>query len=85
MTTANTTATTTSILAIDLGKYKSVACAHDPDRGEARFHTLPTTRAELGRLLAPHRRRHRGLDATEKQNAAPVCSSDWFAGARHSQ
>jgi transposase len=51
MTTANTNATTTAILALDLGKYKSVACAYDPDDGEARFHTLPTSRAELARLL----------------------------------
>jgi hypothetical protein len=86
MTTANTTATTTAILALDLGKYKSVACAYDPsDGGAARFHTLPTSRAELSRLLAPRRRCHRGLDATEKQNAAPVWSSGLFAGARHVQ
>jgi hypothetical protein len=43
MTTATTTATTTAILALDLGKYKSVACAYDPAGGEARFHTLPTS------------------------------------------
>jgi transposase len=51
MTTATATATTTAILALDLGKYKSVACAYDPAGGEARFHTLPTTRDELARLL----------------------------------
>jgi transposase len=45
------TTSTTAILALDLGKYKSVACAYDPADGEARFHTLPTSRAELGRLL----------------------------------
>jgi transposase len=43
--------TNTPILALDLGKYKSVACAYDPQGGESRFHTLPTTRAELARLL----------------------------------
>src|SRR5438270_12260514 len=53
MTTA--TATTTAILALDLGKYKSVACAYDPADGEARFHTLPTSRAELARLLEQRR------------------------------
>jgi transposase len=51
MTTATATATTTAILALDLGKYKSVACAYDPADGEARFHTLATSRAELARLL----------------------------------
>jgi hypothetical protein len=51
MTTANTTATTSAILALDLGKYKSVACAYDSADGEARFHTLPTSRAELTRLI----------------------------------
>ena len=49
------TTTTTAILALDLGKYKSVACLYDPRGGEDRFHTLPTTRAELPRLLDRHR------------------------------
>jgi transposase len=43
--------TNASILAIDLGKYKSVACVHDPATGEFRFTTFDTTRAELQRLL----------------------------------
>ena len=47
--------TTTTILALDLGKYKSVACAYEPRGGEARFHTLTTTRAELARLIDRHR------------------------------
>ena len=34
MTTA--TATTTAILALDLGKYKGVACVYQPGGGEAR-------------------------------------------------
>src|SRR5262249_44749286 len=54
-TTASTTATTTApaglILAIDLGKYKSVACAHDRASGAFRFTTFETTQAELRRLL----------------------------------
>jgi hypothetical protein len=45
----NTTTTTPSdnnpILAIDLGKYKSVACLHDDGSGEYRFTTLDTSRA----------------------------------------
>jgi hypothetical protein len=32
-----------SILAIDLGKYKSVACVYDPATDQAHFHTLPTS------------------------------------------
>jgi transposase len=39
------------ILALDLGKYKSVACAYDPADPEPRFQALPTSRAALGRLL----------------------------------
>jgi transposase len=51
-TIAPTTAfTNASILAIDLGKYKSVACIHDPATGEFRFTTFDTTRAELQKLL----------------------------------
>jgi transposase len=51
MTTATPTATTPAIVALDRGKYKSAACAYDPAGGEARFHTLPTTRADLTGLL----------------------------------
>jgi transposase len=39
------------ILAIDLGKYKSVACVHDPDTAEFRFTTFDTSRAELQKLI----------------------------------
>jgi len=39
------------ILAIDLGKYKSVACAYDRATAAAAYHTVPTTRAELERLI----------------------------------
>jgi transposase len=52
MNTISTTASTSSILAIDLGKYKSVACVHHSDSGEIRFATFDTTRAEVQRLLA---------------------------------
>jgi transposase len=52
MNTISTTASTNaSILAIDLGKYKSVVCVHDPDTGEFRFTTFDTTRAELRKLI----------------------------------
>jgi transposase len=52
MNTITTTASTNaSILAIDLGKYKSVACVHDQDTGEFRFTTFETTRAELRKLI----------------------------------
>jgi transposase len=40
------------ILAIDLGRYKSVACAYDRATAAARFHTLDTARADLQRLFA---------------------------------
>lgn len=52
-TTAKTTAADT-ILAIDLGKYKSVVCLYrSPD--DTRFMTFPTSRAELTRLIERHR------------------------------
>jgi transposase len=47
----NTASANTSILAIDLGKYKSVSCVYDQATGEVRFTTFDTSRAELGRLL----------------------------------
>ena len=51
-TTICTAAERTTILAIDLGKYKSVACAHDHTTGEICFTTFETTRHELQKLLA---------------------------------
>jgi len=52
----NTTrASTTTILAIDLGKYKSVACVYDDGSGEFRFTTFETTRAELQKLVGKER------------------------------
>ena len=42
------------IPAIDLGRYKSVACAYDPATRAAAFRTLDTGREEFGRLFARH-------------------------------
>jgi transposase len=50
-----TTATAAeTILAIDLGKYKSVACLYR-SADDTRFTTFPTSRAELARLIDRHR------------------------------
>ena len=52
MNTITTTASTNrSILAIDLGKYKSVSCLYDQASGEIGFTTFDTSRVELRRLL----------------------------------
>ena len=51
MNTITTTASTNTILAIDLGKYKSAPCRHDQATGEDAFTTFETTRAELRKLL----------------------------------
>jgi transposase len=48
-------ASTTTILAIDLGKYKSVVCVHDEASGEFRFASFETTRAELRKLIDKER------------------------------
>lgn len=40
------------ILAVDLGKFKSVACVFDTDGGEYAFETLPTTPADVQDLFA---------------------------------
>lgn len=55
MNTITNTASTNVILAIDLGKYKSVACVHDDATGEFRFTTFDTTRSEMQRLLSKER------------------------------
>jgi transposase len=52
MTATTTAATASRILAIDLGKYKSVACAYDPATAEVAFATFDTARDELQRRLA---------------------------------
>src|SRR5260370_16666814 len=46
---------TSTILAIDLGKYKSVACLHDPDSGEFRWTTFDTSREEMKKLFGKER------------------------------
>jgi transposase len=43
-----------TILAIDLGRYKSVACVYRRSTREHTFRTLDTTPADLARLLARH-------------------------------
>jgi hypothetical protein len=54
MNTMATTASTNTILAIDLGKYKSVNCAYEQATGEVRFTTSDTSRDGAG-ARAPHR------------------------------
>lgn len=55
MTTTTRAATAERIVAIDLGKYKSVVCDYQADSGEVRFTTLDTTRCELLKLLGKRR------------------------------
>ena len=43
--------TSSTILAIDLGKYKSVACTYARATAAAEFRTVTTSRAELDRLI----------------------------------
>src|SRR5262245_576786 len=55
-TTTTTTATAAGpILALDLGKYKSVACVYDRGTAQAAFDAIATRKAELFRLLDRHR------------------------------
>src|SRR5438132_2473153 len=55
MTTATAVPTADRILAIDLGKYKSVAADYHAASGEVAFTTLDTSRAELFGLLTKRR------------------------------
>jgi transposase len=50
-TVTTTVSANTFILAIDLGKYKSVCCLPDQATGEVCFTTIDTSRAELRKLL----------------------------------
>jgi transposase len=54
-TTTNATAATGTILALDLGKYKSVACRYDRATASYSFDTLDTCRDELCRLFQRYR------------------------------
>jgi transposase len=54
-TTTKTTTATRTILALDLGKYKSVACLYTGDPATATFLTLTTDRDRLRKLFAKHR------------------------------
>ena len=49
------TATAGLILALDLGKYKTVACAYTTGPDTARFESLTTDRDRLRKLFAKHR------------------------------
>jgi transposase len=49
------TAPANPILAVDLGKYKSVACVHDSAAGEIAFTTFDTSRAEVRKLIDTQR------------------------------
>ena len=51
MNTITKSASTNVIVAIDLGKYKSVACVCDQATGEFRFSAFDTTRAEMRKLV----------------------------------
>jgi transposase len=53
--TTTTTAAARTILAIDLGKYKSVACLYTGDPATAVFLTFTTDRDRLRKLFAKHR------------------------------
>jgi transposase len=55
MTTTATTTAAGPILALDLGKYKTVACAYGPGATQARFDTLTTSREQLRALFARER------------------------------
>ena len=51
MTTTFPATANRTILALDLGKYKSVACCYTAEPDQARFQTLTTDRDHLRRLF----------------------------------
>ena len=50
--TTDTATSVDTILAIDLGRYKSVACAYHPGTRSADFRTLDSRAEDFNRLLA---------------------------------
>jgi len=68
---ANQSSTTMTILAIDLGKFKSVACRFDPASGEHAFETIATAPARVHDLL---------IDANPSLLVIEACSiCGWIA------
>ena len=55
MTTTTNATTTRTILALDLGKYKSVACRYQRDTAEHAFQSLDTSYDHLRQLFEQHR------------------------------
>ena len=51
----NTATVSGTIVALDLGKYKSVVCIYDSDTTKAGFATITTSRSELLRLVKRYR------------------------------
>jgi len=49
------------LLAIDLGKFKSVACDYDTTNGTHTFTTLPTRPQDFHDLLAEEEKRRKGV------------------------
>jgi Transposase IS116/IS110/IS902 family len=72
--------TGTPILAIDLGKYKCVACAYD--RAAAEYRTVTTSRAEVERLIRGRARRKQAVVALA--GSAPFAAdSGRYTSHRH--
>jgi transposase len=74
-TTADATATR-AIVALDLGKYKSVACVYTGDPAGARYDTLTTDRDHLRRLFARHRPAVVVSEAWKFKHAKPKTDRD---------
>jgi hypothetical protein len=87
MTTAQTTTVTDTILAIDLGKYKSVAC-FSPAINAQSFVKFPTCRAELTKRSFAGRVERPGLSCRNplgtRASRANKATAHWV-GVRASQ
>jgi hypothetical protein len=76
MNTITNTASTNTILGIDLGKYKSVACIHHQATGEPAFTTFETTRAELRKMICKEAWKFKHLKRkTDKDDALRLAQS----------
>jgi hypothetical protein len=58
-----------TIIAVDLGRHKSVACVFDPRTGAHAFRELGSTPGALDRLLAAHLVPRDGTSATPEVRA----------------
>jgi hypothetical protein len=70
-----------SILGLDLGKFKSVACLYDPQTTAARFTTVDSHPADLRPLLQAERPAFVVFETCTSPAGSPTCVRNWASSS----